>query len=115
MRKPYAIPEMYVNWETETLKSYTTSLSYMIIVMCQDRCVETPFDRHVLNNAYDDLSAMKAVLDTRTTTYTTKIMIDRMLETLKNELDAYDKREREGRLARKILNARRKLIQSEVL
>lgn len=108
MRKPYATPEMYADYETEELKDHARCIAYMIMVMCQERCVETAFDRHVLNNAYDDLHAIKAILDTRIPTYTTKLMIERLLEKLKIAFDAYDKREREGRLTRKQLKAHHK-------
>ncbi len=109
MRDPYALPEQYKHWGTEELKQYAGRVAYMINVMCSKHCVETPFDRHVLNNAYDELKAIKTVLDSRISSYTTKLLIERILEILEKEFAAYDQRGRDTRLARKLAKAQKRI------
>jgi len=105
MRKLYATPEQYTDWETETLKLYASRLAYMVMVMCRNSCVDSSFDRHVLNNAYDELSAIKTILDMRIPAYTIKLLLQHLLGILESEFAAYDKLGRESRLARKLLKA----------
>lgn len=109
MRKPYATPEEYADYETAYLKRYANKLVYMITVMCEKHGVENAFDRHVLNNAYDELKAIKTVLDTRLDTYPTKLLADRLLAILESEFTAYDQRGRESRLARKLARAQMRI------
>ena len=113
MRKPYATPEQYEHWRTEVLKLYASNLSRMIMVMCHNGCVENQFDRYMLNNAYDELSAIKTVLDARIAAYTAKLLLERLLGILESEFAAYDKRGREARLARKQQEATMRLLHAK--
>lgn len=114
MRKPYAVPEEYENWGIEELKQYSGHIAYMVMIMCSKRCVETPFDRHVLNNAYDEFNALKIVIESHISSYTTKALMERILEILEKEFAAYDQRGRDIRLTRKLLKAKQRLQENAV-
>ncbi len=107
MRKPYATPEQYADWETEMLKYYASRLASVVMVMCGKHVIEKSFDRHILGNIYDELHAIKTVLDARSVSiYTSKLLLERLLGILESEFAAYDKRGRESRLARKLAKAK---------
>lgn len=109
MRKPYATPEEYADYETAYLKRYANKLVYMITVMCEKHGVENAFDRHALGNAYDDLKSIKTVLDTRLDTYSTKLLAERILGILESEFAAYDQRGRESRISRRLAKAQKRI------
>lgn len=108
MRKPYALPEQYADWDTEILKEYASNLVYMITKMHSKHGVKSAFDRHVFGNVYDELHAIKTLLDERVHVYASKFLVRRLYGILGEELAAYDKQGREGRLMRKQLDARRR-------
>ena len=110
MRKPYATPEQYEHWRTEELKLYAGKLAYITMVMIDKHGVNNALDRHILGNLYDELRALKTLLDARIASYASKLLLERLLGILESEFAAYDKRGREARLARKQQEATMRLL-----
>jgi len=107
MRKPYSTPEQYADWKTEILLEYAGNLVHMITTMHDKHGIKDAFDRHIFGNVYDELYAIQTQLDERVNTYASKFLVRRLYGILGEELAAYDKLGREGRLARKLEAHRR--------